>query len=197
MGSLTSNSSDFRLFSKANKTDGAVFIPKYTALGVPHVCDIFDRRSTHVSSGAECDGETYGLNVVRPDPVIPAIEKLVPLDAGVLAAVIQIWEGVVTYVDDVSKVMTVKLTDRQGLVPEHTADVGLDWVVEQDLDLVRPGAVFYWTIYKETKKSTIKHSQEIRFRRLPDWTEKQISSIKENGLALMKKFSSGTLAKDV
>jgi hypothetical protein len=120
---------------------------------------------------------------------VPAISQVSKVSEGALAAVLQIWEGTVVSVNAEKQVMSVKLTDRAGLIPTHTGDIDLEWVAPQDMDLVKPGAVFYWTIYKETKRGTIKNSEEIQFRRLPNWTKKQVEQLYKDADAFLAAFA--------
>jgi len=118
--------------------------------------------------------------------VVPAVTKMVPLDVGTLATVSAIWEGVVVSIKD--NEMHVRLTDRQGILPAHSADVSLDFVHDQDVELVKPGAVFYWTLYRAQRRGAISATQEIRFRRLPNWTKAQIKKVYEDADELASKF---------
>lgn len=94
------------------------------------------------------------------------------------SAVLQIWEGVVKQVDRKAAAMDVLLTAKMGNERPHTAEIGLEWVAEQDLDLVQPGAVFYLTLYKRTEKGSVQNSQELRFRRRPAWNRQQVAAIR-------------------
>lgn len=95
------------------------------------------------------------------------------------SAVLQIWEGTVKSVDSKRGEMDVLLVAKMGNEKPHTAQIDLQWVPEQDLDLLRPGAVFYLTLYKRTQKGTIQNAQELRFRRRPAWSRQQVHSIRE------------------
>jgi len=121
---------------------------------------------------------------------VPAISRISKVSEGALTAVMQIWEGTVISIDESKQYMSVKLIDRAGLIPAHTADVDLEWVAQQDVDLVKPGAIFYWTIYKETKRGTVKNSEELQFRRLPYWTKKQVEQLYKDADSLLAKFAS-------
>lgn len=144
---------------------------------------------TDFDRGSDNNEVEIPTRIARLAPHVINVKGYVAPKVGALAAVLQVWEGVVLEVDPDQQIMLVKLADRQGLVAEHTAELGLDWVVAQDMELVRPGAVFYWTIYRETKRSTIKHSQEIRFRRLPNWTNRQVEAINSKATALLSKLT--------
>jgi hypothetical protein len=54
------------------------------------------------------------------------------------SAPIQIWEGTVIDVDYVAAVMHVVLNAKMGNMPRHTGEIELEWVAEQDRDLVYP-----------------------------------------------------------
>lgn len=129
------------------------------------------------------------LDQVINEVEVPVISPIKSLHEGAWATVIQVWEGTVLSVDFTKSVMTVKLKDRGDLIPEHTAEIDLQWVVDQDRDLVVPGSVFYWTMYKETKRGSISNSQEIRFRRLPNWTRSQLLLMQQEAEILGSKFS--------
>ena len=101
---------------------------------------------------------------------------------------IQIWEGTVESVDYDASVMHVLLDAKWGQIPQHTADIELQWVPDQDLDLLRPGAVFYLTLFKRTNRGSIENSQELRFRRLPSWSRAQIKKIEEDAVSLLSKM---------
>lgn len=104
------------------------------------------------------------------------------------ASPIQIWEGRVLSVDRQAETMQVILFAKMGNVPEHTGEIEMQWVADQDADLVRPGAVFYLTLYKRLKRGSIENSQELRFRRLPDWTQWQLDQIQEDAKKLLAKM---------
>ena len=110
----------------------------------------------------------------RPDPDIWSVP-------------IQLWEGTVKRVDVAAGVMSVTLSARLGNAVDHTADIDLQWVAPQDLDLVRPGAVFYWTIYKERKHGSIRNTQELRFRRFPTWSRAQLKRVRAEAARLRAK----------
>lgn len=126
---------------------------------------------------------------------VPVIDSIKSVSEGAMATVIQIWEGVVISVDRENALMTVRLKDRSNLIEEHIADIDLQWVGDQDEDLLVSGSVFYWTIYKETNRGSIKNSQELRFRRLPNWTRMQIKAMEEDVELLSSKLSASRVAE--
>ncbi len=101
---------------------------------------------------------------------------------------IQIWEGIVIEVDHAVDVMRVDLNAKIVQMPRHTGEIDLEWVSEQDQDLIRPGAVFYLTLYKRTKRGSIENTQELRFRRRPSWSTTQLKQIDEEAVMLLSKM---------
>lgn len=100
----------------------------------------------------------------------------------------QQWEGVVTRIarDEFSVVL-------RDLTPSKAADLEavlpLEEVSEEDLPLLKEGAVLYWTIgYEHTLTGQRKRVSIIRLRRLPAWTRKDIGRVKERAAELKKLF---------
>ena len=114
-------------------------------------------------------------------------------DASVLREVradstpLQIWEGTVVTVDQAAGVMQVLLEAKIGRMPRHTGEIDLDSVSPQDQDLVRPGAVFYLTLYKRTIPS-VENIQELRFRRRPSWSAAQLTQIERDASMFLSKM---------
>ncbi len=113
----------------------------------------------------------------------------------VMASPLQIWEGTVQSVDQSAGTMDVILVSKTVEIPEHTGSIELQWVSDQDKDLVRPGAVFYLTLFKRTRRGSIENSQELRFRRVPNWTRKQLQQVNTEVDALRSKFKAGRIAE--
>lgn len=122
---------------------------------------------------------------------IPAVWSPTSADSTPL----QIWEGTVLKVDHTAGVMHVLLDAKMAQVPRHTAEIDLEWVSDQDEDLVRPGAVFYLTLFKRTRRGSIENSQELRFRRRPSWTPSQLKRIDEEASKIAAKMKALPLAE--
>lgn len=116
-------------------------------------------------------------------------------DLQVYASPLQIWEGTVLHVNEEERSMEVSLSAQMTPLPEHTAEIDLEWVSPQDLDLVKPGAVFYLTLFKRTKRGSIENSQELRFRRVPNWTRRQLQEVRSEVETLRTKFKVGRVAE--
>lgn len=111
--------------------------------------------------------------------------SLAPIDE-LYAAPIEMWEGEVKSVDATLKTMHVYLRSKIGHTADHSAEIDLEYVAEQDKDLVRPGAVFYWTIFKTTNTGSVWNSQELRFRRRPNWSQAQLDRLKSEASSLFQ-----------
>jgi hypothetical protein len=132
-----------------------------------------------------------------PEYYLPTIAGASIESASADAAVIQVWEGTVLSVDKNSQSMVAKLHAKIGTIADHSGEINLEWVADQDVDLVCPGAVFYLTLYKKRKKGgTIENSQELRFRRRPSWSRQQVASIDAVAERLLSKLRSSAESHD-
>lgn len=126
--------------------------------------------------------------------VLPPLVENPLLDFAANTAPLEIWEGTVISVDLKRGFMEATLDACMSSMPMHTAEFDLEWVSDQDMDLVRPGAVFYLTLFKRSKPS-IENAQELRFRRRPAWTKGEIQQIDRNAREILKKGKEAPLAK--
>lgn len=117
----------------------------------------------------------------------PSVFALSPGEI-VRSSLIQTWEGTVVRVDGESHTMEVRLNAKIGQVPEHAGEIDLQWVSEQDKDLVQPGAIFYLTLSRRVKRGGIENNQELRFRRLPSWTKRQVAQVERDACMLLSKM---------
>ena len=68
---------------------------------------------------------------------------------------------------------------------DKDAEIPVDEVTEDDRELLRPGAVFYWTIgYAITASGTRTRQSELKFRRLPAWTAKDLVAVEKDASEL-------------
>lgn len=111
------------------------------------------------------------------------------------ASPIQIWEGKVLEVDHHNGVMQVLLNATMNQVLAHTGQIELQWVSEQDMDLVCPGAIFYLTLFKRIKRGGIENTQELRFRRLPSWTKQQLAQVEREANVLLSKMKARPISE--
>ena len=115
-------------------------------------------------------------------------DAMVPREVSANSTPLQIWEGTVLEVNRAASVMQVLLDAKIGQIPRHTGEIELEWVSDQDQDLVCPGAVFYLTLFKRSKRGSIENAQELRFRRRPSWSAAQLKQIEEDAAMLLSKI---------
>ena len=98
-----------------------------------------------------------------------------------------VWEGIVVKVDEKARVIQVQLDAKIGQMPRHTADIDFGSIAPQDQELVRPGAVFYLTLYKRARPS-VENIEELRFRRRPSWSRTQLGRIDKDASEILSKM---------
>lgn len=89
---------------------------------------------------------------------------------------LQKWEGyVISIENDIINARVIDLTT-EGV--EEIVQIYFDDIPNDDIDLVTPGAVFYWSIgYLDMITGQRIRSSIIKFRRLPQWTLPEIKRI--------------------
>ena len=97
---------------------------------------------------------------------------------------LQEWEGAVVQISTDS--FLARLVDLTQQNPDEEADFLLDDVSDEDRKLVAPGAVFYWCIGYRVRKGQRSRTSEIRFRRLPAWTEREVEESKHKAAELQR-----------
>lgn len=140
-------------------------------------------------TSSDAHEEVVTANVVRRRLGIAPVKAVRERSVNTNSLPIQIWEGTVMSVDSEMKSMDVLLDAKIGQLPRHMATISLEWVTDQDIPLVTPGAVFYLTLYKQSELTTVRNAEEIRFRRLPSWSSSQIRRIHEDVEFLKSSFS--------
>jgi hypothetical protein len=72
---------------------------------------------------------------------------------------------------------------------EKEAEIPIDEVTPDDLELLEPGAIFYWTMgYDMTPAGTRTRFSLLKFRRLPAWTKKDLLRVNAEADALFEMF---------
>jgi len=143
----------------------------------------------YVATSADTDEGAGTANVSRKRLGIAPVEAVRRQSVSANSLPIQIWEGTVMSVDRELESMDILLEAKIGQLPRHMATISLEWVPDQDIPLVTPGAVFYLTLYKQSERTTVRNAQEIRFRRLPSWSSSQIRRIQEDAELLKASFA--------
>lgn len=94
-----------------------------------------------------------------------------------------------TVISIMENYFTAKLVDLTHDAVDELADFPFDEISDDDRNLVKEGAVFYWNIgYKLQPTGQKERSSIIRFRRLPAWTRKEIETAEKNADKLTSIF---------
>ncbi len=73
--------------------------------------------------------------------------------------------------------------------PEEVASFSVADVSESDRRLIVPGAIFYWVIGSEKSRyGQVTRTSRLRFRRLPQWTRRQLRRVDERAKELSRLF---------
>ncbi len=90
---------------------------------------------------------------------------------------LQKWRGVVLEVSD--EYFLARLVDIESPFPDEEAEILKKEISDEDLQLIAPGAVFYWNIgYQVDPSGQRKRASVIRFRRLPMWMPQELADAK-------------------
>ena len=124
--------------------------------------------------GLDSHSETKGLFATLeslPNP--PTVWLPIPKPSKDYLVALQKWEGIV--LKRGKETLFARLADRSAVGPDEEAEILLDEISADDLPLVTPGAVFYWSIgYHVDTSGQKRRVSVIRFRRLPAWSEKEL-----------------------
>lgn len=85
---------------------------------------------------------------------------------------LQVWNGVITEVDEENQSFQARLTDIDNSSnPDELVTLSIDEIYGVDIELVDVGSQFYWFIgYKDGFKKSRERISVINFRRLPKWS---------------------------
>lgn len=105
-----------------------------------------------------------------------------------LFKLLQAWEGVVVSVSEAEFVAKIRdRTNRDN--PEEEVTLPKEDISPSEKDQIVPGAVFYWSIgYKDAPGEPRRRVSQIRFRRLPAWSQTEISMANKYAETLRRAF---------
>lgn len=116
---------------------------------------------------------SYDNGDVRRLPLVPPVRVPRPSRPQSRFDALQKWEGRVLDIAD--STFTAIVVDGMVSGVEEEVEFDLEEVTPGDLDLVVPGAVFYWSIgYRTEPSGERSRSSVLVFRRLPVWSEKDL-----------------------
>lgn len=134
--------------------------------------------------------ETTVLSEPKPS-VRHVIEIPRPPEALRRFELLQQFEGTVRSVSDQEMVVELRDLTSPAMPPEE-ASFDLREVSDGDRSLLAVGAVFYWSIgYEVTAHGQKKRVSELRFRRWPPWTKREIGAIAADADDLYGFFGGG------
>jgi len=101
--------------------------------------------------------------------------------------VLQRFDG--TVISVTSEAFVSRLSDRTNPGVEEEAEIPLAEIMPGDLELVKPGAMFYWVIgYRREVYGQVSRSSVIRFKRLPSWSPEDVDRAKKSAETLLSFF---------
>ena len=133
-----------------------------------------DTSPNSVVENSDPQATQYQPFNVNPTRILPKFRN-VSRNREVSFPALQEWEGHV--VEVLGSKFTARLIDitSNSKLLEEEADFPVEDVSESDRDLLRPGAIFRWSIgYQRTRGGTRKRVSQVVFRRLPQWTEHEL-----------------------
>ncbi len=80
-----------------------------------------------------------------------------------------------------AETFTARLVDLTGDRPEEDVELEKVELSDFDLDLLEPGAIFYWTIgyRRQLPRGARSRESVIRFRRLPAWSHFELAAARK------------------
>lgn len=88
--------------------------------------------------------------------------------------------GKVRSVDFEKHVFLADVTNSKNPYECYSAKFDLDEISSSDIELVQPGALFYWLVGKEISNGTERNISQIRFRRMASLSKRQLLRIEGN-----------------
>ena len=123
------------------------------------------------SPGGTSDAVRVELHNFRP------MARIAPEEGRERFQALQKWHGHVLEVRE--DTFVARLTPTAGEGPEQEAELYVEEVAADDRWLIEPGAVFYWSIGYLDRPSGRLRVSILRFRRLPAWTYRELSSARQ------------------
>jgi len=113
------------------------------------------------------------------------VQKTLPIsrenNAIVAFKLLESWTGRVDEVDNDNGTFSAQVSSEHQSGILETAQFTLEEISEDDVDLVRPGAIFYWSIGYQVDKFGRRSTQSsLRFKRGKFWTRKEQDHTTQN-----------------
>lgn len=156
------------------------------AQDVPAISNLNDKlveesqNTFQVNETEKEDIYTVGNKIIPIAKRLNAVISELPIEISLSTSTevfqsIQEWEGYVVNVND--ETFTARLIDTQNRDnPEEEGDFLIEDIRKDDLKMLQTGAVFRWVVGYVIKRDGAKRrSSDIVFRRLPQWTQRDLS----------------------
>lgn len=142
-----------------------------------------ERDSVKNTEPPDSESSTY-------KPPTKALPPLMERLKGVFR-LLQQWEGRVVNINEQKKQFTAIISDRTNKeYPDEEVDLSIDEIPPHDVNLLKKGAVFYWSIgFADYPGRPRERVSRIRFRRLAAWTDSELIRAREKGVSLARLFS--------
>ncbi len=153
------------------------------------------RKSRFLENPEKAGTFVYAQEAEWPSPdekgIVQPILRYDPDELKERAVSLQKWEGVVIAVEkDIFQARLLDLTDEN---PEEQAEFLIEEISDDDRELLRPGAVFYWSLgYLTTGTGQRIRTSIVKFRRLPAWTERDMRMAQERAKEIRQTIGWGS-----
>jgi hypothetical protein len=155
------------------------------SLRVSSPSPLYSASASHSGTEPEAGGGMASSSASARQYAAPFVHPIVS-KVDLSSSPIEIWEGTITDVDAQAGTIGAVLVAKLMSGDPHVAQIDMQWISDQDIDLVRPGAVFYLTLYRRNRGG-IENAQELRFRRRPNWSLAQITQVEKDAADLLAK----------
>jgi hypothetical protein len=151
----------------------------------------FPSENTGPRLAGDTSARTADQQSARPsviEGVVTVIRRPPPPSPRERFIVLQRWEGtVVSNTDDNFTAIVRDLTDARR--PEEEVTLPFAELADDDWALARLGAIFYWTIgYRVKLSGSRERVASLRFRRLPEFSRRDIARIHDEAARLKRLF---------
>jgi len=152
--------------------------------------------ASQLLSNSVAGTSTFGKAQEKASEINGLVDKVivkVPYPAPPLSRfeLLQQWEGEVRQVDSDEFTAVIRdLTNSRS--PEEEVTLPKDEISSGDIGLVQPGAIFYWIIgYRVSPDGQKTRTSDLRFRRLPAWSAREIKRASERTLEFKRMLGIG------
>ncbi len=121
------------------------------------------------------NSNTFSISIPKEKYILP---PKITLESREFFRVLQKWEGNVLEVHD--DTFEARLVPIIGEGPDQEAEIFLEEVAKDDLELVQKGAIFYWSIGYLDRSSGRIRASILKFQRLPRWSKQSLKNAEQS-----------------